>query len=109
MKSPEKIAQLRETQAKADAIREELGFRMRDEIIFSAALNAYSNDVVMVVANGLGGATTSVVEGNYPVDYVVKHEKFFPTEEEAASIAESLAFQGASPSIFLCDVGLSII
>jgi hypothetical protein len=44
----------------------------------------------VVEADGFGGATTRVVEGNYSVDYAIKFEQFFPTEGEAEAAAEVL-------------------
>jgi hypothetical protein len=53
--------------------------------------------MVGVEAEGFGGATTSVVAGNHPADYVTKFERFFPSEIEAESAAEELARHRASP------------
>jgi hypothetical protein len=95
--SIEKLAELRAFQAKADAIREELGFNATGKVIYFASLNVCPDDTVVVEADGFGGATTSVVEGNYPVDYVTKFERFFPSESEAENAAEELACHRASP------------
>jgi hypothetical protein len=97
MNREEKLAELQSLQARADAIREELECSPPGEVTYLAPLGLTSNDTVMVVADGFGGATTSVVEGNYPVDYTTKLEKFFRNESEAESAAEELACRRASP------------
>jgi len=97
MNSTEKLAELGTLLARSDAIRKELGFNPREEVTYSAPLYVTSDDTVVVEADGFGGATTGVVEGNYPVDYVIKFERFFPSESEAESVAEELACHRASP------------
>jgi hypothetical protein len=97
MNRTEKLAELRLLQAKVDAIREELGLNPPGKVIYLASLYVNSADTVLVEADGFGGGTTSVVEGNYPVDYFSKFEKFFPSESEAADAAEELASHGADP------------
>jgi len=109
MNSTEKLAELRALQAKADVIRQELGISPRGQLLFLATPDAISADVVVVEPDGFGGATTSVVEGNYPVDYVTKFERTFPTEEEAVATAEALAFQVASASQVLGALAESVI
>ncbi|MGD0253773.1 MAG: hypothetical protein ABSC01_13890 [Verrucomicrobiota bacterium] len=97
MNNTEKLAELQDLQSKADAIREELGISQRGEVIYLAALNVCPGDSVVVEADGFGGATTSVVEGNYPVDYVTKFERFFRRESDAEGAAEELTCHSASP------------
>jgi hypothetical protein len=109
MISGEKLAELRGFQAKADSIREECGTSSPGELLFLATPDTISADAVVVEANGFGGATTSVVVGNYPLDYVTKFERSFPTEKEAVVIAEALAFDGASPSNAFGTLATSVI
>jgi hypothetical protein len=97
MNSTDKLTELRSLQARADAIRQELEFNPPGKVTYLAPLDVSADDAVVVEADGLGGATTSVVEGNYPVDYVIKFERFFPTESEAESAAEELACHRAKP------------
>jgi hypothetical protein len=101
MNSTEKLAELGSLQARADALRKELGFNPPGEITYQAELDVASDDKVVVVADGFGGATTSVVAGNYPVDYITKFEKTFPSASEAESAAEELACSRARPSQIL--------
>ena len=98
MKTDEKIAELRNLQSKSDAIRHDLGISPPGTVTFVARKGPSSDDVVVVQADGFGGATASIVEGNYPVDYVTKFEKSFPSEKDAEAAAEELSFQGAHPS-----------
>jgi len=89
---------LRSLQIRCDTIRQELDICAPGEITFSASLGVSTDDMVVVEADGFGGATAIVVEGNYPVDYVIRFERSFLTEEEAVATAEAMAFQGSSPS-----------
>jgi hypothetical protein len=97
MNNTDKLAELRSLQARADAIRQELDFSPSGKVIYLAPLDVSADDVVVVEADGLGGATTSVVEGNYPLDYIIKFERFFASESEAERAAEDLARHRASP------------
>ena len=97
MKTNAKLAELRSLTRRADTLREELGISPPGEVTFLAHLDEACDDMVVVEADGFGGATTSVVEGNYPVDYLIKFERSFPSEEEAEAAAEDVAFNGISP------------
>ncbi len=100
MNETEKLAELRSLQARVDAVRRELGISSPGQILSLSPLGTDSN-VVVVEANGFGGATTSIVEGNYPVDYVTKFEKFFASEKDAGAAAEELSFRRAAPGDIL--------
>jgi hypothetical protein len=67
-------------------------------VTFLAHPDVADDSLLIVEADGFGGATTSIVEGNYPVDYITKFEKAFPTEREAEAAAERVAFKGMPPS-----------
>ena len=97
MKTTDRLAELKNLEAKAVAIRKELGINSPGEVIYEADLDATSDDTVVVEADGFGGATTSVVAGHFPLDYTIKFHKFFPTEAEAESAAEDLACHRANP------------
>ena len=100
-RNAKKLAELRGLQSRADALRTELGCSRRGEVTFFAPRDGIGDDIVVVEADGLGGATTSVVEGNYPVDYLTKFERFFPSQKQAEAAAEDIAFNGVSPSDIL--------
>ncbi len=96
MNRDEKLADLRNLETKTAAIRKELAISPPGMVIFSAQWNAGDDESVIVEADGFGGATTRIVAGNYPVDFISKFEKFFVSEEEAIIAAERVAFEGAS-------------
>jgi hypothetical protein len=91
-----KLVELKNLQERAEALRQQLGFSSPGEVTFLAACDGCDGDNVIVEADGLGGATVSVVEGNYPVDYLTKLEKSFPSEREAERAAEKIAFKRAA-------------
>jgi hypothetical protein len=97
MNNIENLAELRNLQARVNTLRRELECSPPGEVTYLAPLDVTSDDTVVVVADGFGGATTSVVVGNYPVDYNIKFEKSFASESEAESAAEELACHGANP------------
>ncbi|MBI4326132.1 MAG: hypothetical protein HY674_12830 [Chloroflexi bacterium] len=101
MNNAEKLAELKDLQAKADTIRRELGIGSPGAILYQAQCHTADDDLVVVVADGFGGTTTSVVEGNYPVDYYTKFEMQFETEQEAASAADTVAIGKNSPAAVL--------
>jgi len=101
MKSSVKLAELRRVQSRADALRKELGVSRPGEITFLAPCDGIGDDTVVVEADGFGGATTSLVEGNYPVDYLAKFERSFRSEREAEAAAEDIAFNGVPPTDIL--------
>jgi hypothetical protein len=91
MSKAEILTELRSLQAKCDAIRQEFGYSSPGRVTYMATLDVSPDEMVLVEADGFGGATTNVVEGNYPIDYVTKFERFFPSQIEAESAAEELA------------------
>src|SRR6267378_339141 len=91
MNTNEKLAKLRNLQSRADVIRRELGISPPGTVTFLASRFPGSDDEVVVQADGFGGATTSIVEGNYPVDCVTKFERSFPSEKEAQAAAEEIS------------------
>lgn len=98
MKARARLAELRNLQNRADTLRRKLSLSRTGEVIFLASCGGTADDTVIVEADGFGGATTKVVIGNYPVDYVIKFERFFRNEERAAMAAEKIAFSGNSPN-----------
>jgi hypothetical protein len=77
-------------QAELDRLRLDLNINDRGAVLFRADLSYGDDEVALVEADGLGGATLRVVEGNYPVDFFTHEERTFPTETEAVSEAEAL-------------------
>ena len=62
----------------------------RGEVIFRAAYSIFPDEDLVVEADGAGGATLLVVEGNYPIDYLVKAQHEFDSEEEACEKADQM-------------------
>ena len=93
-------AQLRKLQKQIDALRKKLGVSRRGEVIYLAPRDA-DGELVIVQADGFGGAITKVVEGNYPVDFFTSHEKSFSTETTAMEAAERVAESNVDPTEIL--------
>jgi hypothetical protein len=72
------------------ALREELGVSARGDMIFQSPRDMWSDDDIVVEADGSGGATLMIVEGNYPSDYTIHKHQSFKTEDEACEAAERL-------------------
>ena len=97
----DKLALLERLHRRAESIREELGISSPRAILYSAELHVVGDDMVVVEADGFGRATTSVVVGNYPIDYVTKSEKVFGSEDEALAAAEEIVERRRSPALVL--------
>jgi hypothetical protein len=99
----DKLALLERLHRQAESIREELGISSPGAILFSAELYAAGDDLVVVEADGFGRATTSVVVGNYPIDYLTKSEKVFGSESEALAAAQAIVEGRGSPALVLAS------
>src|SRR3989442_345975 len=97
MKRNEKLKRLRKLQAELDTIRHELGIGAPNEVLYLAPLD-YCDEEVIVVADGFGAATASVVDGNYPIDFFTRYEKEFTSETAALRAAERVVDEQASPA-----------
>ncbi len=84
------LEELRRLQSQVETLRRDLGISAPGTVLYSSSLRITDDDVVVVEADGFGGATTSIVEGNYPVDYITKAEKWFASEEEAINAADDV-------------------
>src|ERR1044072_2220373 len=84
------IKRLRELEQESKTLRKTLGISRPDEVIFQASQDDWSDDEVIVEADGFGGATLLIVEGNYPIDYLVKSRREFTSEEQACEAATQL-------------------
>ena len=86
----EQLKELRRLQAQIEALRRDLKISSPGTVLYRSSLLVTNNDSVIVEADGFGGATTSIVEGNYPVDYITKVEKWFPSEDLAVDAADEI-------------------
>ena len=77
-------------QAVLDGLRLRLNISDRGAVLFRADLSYGDDDVALVEADGFGGASLCVVEGNYPVDFFTREERVFATEFDAVVAAEAL-------------------
>lgn len=86
----EKVAELGILQDRADAIRKELGISSPGAVLYQSWLSSVDEGMVVVEADGLGRAMTRVVEGDYPLDYLVISERVFESEIEAQDAADAI-------------------
>jgi hypothetical protein len=93
----QKMNALRTLQSHVDSLRKEMGISNPGQVTFMASCDNIDDEVVVVEADGFGGATLSLVEGNYPIDYITKFERSFRTERLAEIAAEKIAFRDVSP------------
>ena len=81
----EKLAWLKLLDEEAQQLRTELKISKSEEVIFQGDT---PEGLVVVEADGYGGATVMEVEGNYPIDFIRKRDQVCATEEEAEALAE---------------------
>ena len=97
MKRSQELQRLRRLQREIDSIRRQLRISSPGTVIYSSPLRSLEDEVVVVEADGMGGATTSVIEGNYPIDFIAKYEESFSSEKHAIRKAENLVGQVEFP------------
>jgi hypothetical protein len=78
-----RVEELKRLQAQVEELRAELAFSPPGVIW----LGDSDAGMIIVEADGLGAATASIVEGNYPVDYCARFAKRFRREKDAESVA----------------------
>jgi len=76
-------------QRQLDELRKRLGISDRGQILHRFDASYCDEEIILVEADGFGGAVLRVVEGNYPVDFYTREERVFTTEAEALDAAES--------------------
>jgi len=77
-------------ESQLDELRHRLRISRRGEVLLRVDLSYGDDEVVLVEADGFGGGVLRIVEGNYPVDYLIRDEHEFATEEEAIEAASDL-------------------
>jgi hypothetical protein len=90
MNNEEHLEKLKQLYAETENIRQRLGISAPNTVIFHASSNAFDEEEIIVEADGLGGATLSVIEGNSPIDFLCLRELRFPTEAAPIGAAERL-------------------
>ena len=85
----------------ATDLRQKLRFSEPNKLLYRSFTSAPESRLVVVEADGCGGAWTSMVEGRFPLDYLVLYERHFETETEAIRTAEDVAQLRADPELVL--------
>jgi hypothetical protein len=75
-------------QAQLDSLRKQLRISERGQVLYRFDVSYCDDEIVLVEADGFGGAVLRVVEGNYPMDFLTREEQVFQTEDEAVKAAE---------------------
>lgn len=62
----------------------------RGEVIYQMSHRCFPAEDLVVEADGDGGATLIVVEGNFPIDYLIKFRQRFDSEDGACDAADQM-------------------
>jgi len=101
MRTQDSLARLKRLQAEVNFIRRKLRISAPNAVLHLSSLDICGDDLVVVEADGFGGATTSIVEGNYPIDYLSRHAKKFDSEKAACDAAAEIVEQHVEPEVAL--------
>jgi hypothetical protein len=101
MKAKRTLPKLKRLQAKIDGTRKKLKISAPKAVLYLQSTGGCDDPSVVVEADGYGGATTSVVEGRFPLEFVVHCSKRFSTEEAALAAATEIVEQGVEPTTVL--------
>ena len=88
-----KIQQLRKLaklERQAQQLRDDLKISRSNEVLYRAPQSTWSDNDIVVEGGGQGDARLLVVEGNYPIDYLIKSERTFDSEDKACQAAEAM-------------------
>ena len=72
-------------------LRSDNEFSVPGEVLFASPTDSTPNGLVVVTADGLGGAATNIVAGNYPLDFQTLSSRHFATESRAMKMANRMA------------------
>ena len=78
-------------QQQLDTLRKRLGVSDRGQILHRFDASCCDEEIILVEAEGFGGAVLRVIEGNYPMDFYTREDQAFSTEAEALRAAESFS------------------
>ena len=90
MKKIQQLQKLAELERQSQEIREDLEISRPNEVLYKAPQSTWSDNDIVVEAGGQGDARLLIVEGNYPIDYLIKSERVFASEIETCEAAEKL-------------------
>jgi hypothetical protein len=88
--------EIRRLERKLKRLRERLGISDRNAVI--ALYDGDVDERIVVEADGLGGARVVRADGNYPIDYSARDERFFRGEDAAGRAAHCLV-EGNIPNL----------
>ena len=83
MNKIQQLQKLAKLERKAREIRAALKISPPNEVLYRVPLSTWSDNDIVVEAGGRGNARLLTVEGNYPIDYLIRFERVFASEEEA--------------------------
>ena len=84
------LKKLHELEKQAEQIRSKLKYSKKGEAIYQASQSMWSDNQIVVEADGVGGAKLLIIEGNYPLDYAVHRQQSFSSEDQACEAADAL-------------------
>lgn len=107
MKAQEMLTKLKTLDKEANRLRCKLRFAEPNKLLYRSFTSAQETRMVVVEADGHGGAWTSMVEGRFPLDYLVLYEKHFEGEAEAVRLAQDVVQLRADPGVALQPAAVS--
>lgn len=84
------LHELKNHVAVAERLRTQLHISPPGELIYWQDISAVDEEMVVVEADGVGGASLSIVRGRYPFDYETVEAETFPSEDAATKRASEL-------------------
>jgi hypothetical protein len=91
MKRAAQLRKLIDLERQAQKLRDDLKISRPSEVLFRAPQDPWSDNDIVVEAGGRGDAALLIVEGNYPIDYLIKSQQHFASEDEACEAAWAMA------------------
>ena len=101
MKNPKAKSVLKRLDKRATFLRQKLGLSAPNRLLYRGRLSASESRMLLVEADGAGGAWASMVEGNHPFDYQLFYERHFDVEAEAVRVAKEVVDLRADPELVL--------
>lgn len=86
----EDLSALRSLQRQIDKMRQDLDVTAPGRAVYMAHIDRASDRAVVVEADGFGGATLIIVDGDYPLDYLAETQKAFASELRAIEAADEI-------------------
>ena len=90
MNKRRQLRKLANLERESQKIREDLKISRPNEVLYRAPQSTWSENDIVMEAEGQGSARLLIVEGNYPIDYLIKAERLFASEDEACEAAHKL-------------------